>query len=54
MSNKLAIESLNSATVDLTENTSINRQLINLSNEQKKQALNNSAMDFFRHYMGTA
>ena len=54
MSNKLAIESFNSATIDLTENNPINRKLMNLSNEQKKQALNDSAMDFFRHYMWTA
>ena len=54
MSNKLAIESLNTSTVNLTENTAENRVSEALTNLQKKQALNDSAMEFFRSYMWTS
>jgi hypothetical protein len=51
MSNKLAIESLNTSTVNLTENTIENRISETLNNFQKKQALNDAALEFFKEYM---
>jgi hypothetical protein len=51
MSNKLAIESLNTSTVNLVENTEANRISEKLTNLQKKQALNDAALEFFREYM---
>lgn len=54
MSNKLAIESLNTSTVNLVENTEANRISEKLTNLQKKQALNDAALEFFREYMWTS
>lgn len=54
MSSRLAIDSFNSATINLTENTAENRMWNQLSNLEKKIALDNSALEFFRWYMWTA
>ena len=54
MSNKLAINSFNNATIDLTENTVENRELIQASNERRLQILNDDAVAFFKNYMWTA
>ena len=54
MSNSLAINSFNNATIDLTENTVSNRELIQASNEKKLEMLNNKAVEFFKNYMWTA
>ena len=51
MSNRLAINSFNNATIDLTENTVKNRELIQASNERRLQILNDDAVAFFKNYM---
>jgi hypothetical protein len=51
MSNALAINSFNNATIDLAENTAENRTWTQLSNLEKKNKLNNSAVEFFKNYM---
>ena len=53
MSNALAINSFNNATIDLTENTADNRTWTQLSALEKKNKLNNSAVEFFKNYMWT-
>lgn len=51
MSNALAINSFNNATIDLTENTLENRTWTQLSTLEKKNKLNDSAVEFFKNYL---
>ena len=52
MSNRLAAESFNQATVDLTINTPAWRDIVKKSREAIKQDLENSAADFWKSYLG--
>jgi hypothetical protein len=51
MSNALAINSFNNATIDLAENTTENAIWNQLSVLEKKNKLNDSAVEFFKDYL---
>ena len=51
MSNALAINSFNNATIDLAENTAENAIWNQLSVLEKKNKLNDSAVEFFKNYL---